>query len=87
MGQSSHGGAKKRHFPFCQRLPGGELAGGAISGGDAKPGRHAGVVGGEVLRELDFLQGYWQMSLALEAQEVFTIVTPDVCLPRLVFHK
>ena len=34
MGQSSHGGAKKRHFPFGQRLPGGELAGGADSEGD-----------------------------------------------------
>ena len=51
VGQSIHGSAKKGHFPFGQRLPGGELAGGAISGGDGTLRRHAGVVGGEVLRE------------------------------------
>ena len=34
VGQSSHGGAKKGHFPFGQRVPGDELAGGADSEGD-----------------------------------------------------
>ena len=33
VGQSSHG-AKIGHFPFGQRLPGGEVAGGADSEGD-----------------------------------------------------
>ena len=27
--------------------------------------------------ELDMLQGYWQMKLAAEAQELFTIATPE----------
>ena len=34
VGQSSHGGAKKGHFPFGQRLPGDEIAGGAGYEGD-----------------------------------------------------
>ena len=34
VGQSSHGGATKGHFSFGQRLPGGEIAGGADSEGD-----------------------------------------------------
>ena len=34
VGQSSHGSAKKGHFPFGRRLSGGELAGGADSEGD-----------------------------------------------------
>ena len=34
VGQSSHGGAKKGHFPSGQRVPGGELTGGADSEGD-----------------------------------------------------
>ena len=67
----------KRHFSFGQRLPGGELAGGAISGSDAKPGRHAGVVRAKCFGKLDLLQGYWQTPLAPEAQEVCTIVTAD----------
>ena len=77
VGQSSHGGAKKRHFPFVQRLLGGELAGGAISGGDDKPGRHGELLGAKCFGKLDLQQGYWQMPLAPEAQEVFTIVAPD----------
>ena len=34
VGQSSHGGAQKGRFPFGQRVPGGELAGGEDSEGD-----------------------------------------------------
>ena len=50
-------GPKRDTFRLVSNLPGGELAGGAISGSDAKPGRHAGVVRGEVLREAGFAPG------------------------------
>ena len=37
--------------------------------------------------ELDMLQGYWQMALAAEAQEVFTIATPEgLFTPTRVFQ-
>ena len=32
--------------------------------------------------KLDMLQGYWQMPLAAEAQEVFTTASPYACAPR-----
>lgn len=35
------------------------------------------LLGAMCSSKLDLLHGYWQMSLALEAQEAFTIVTPD----------
>ena len=34
------------------------------------------LLGANCFGKLDLLQGYWQMPLAPEAQEVFTIVTP-----------
>ena len=34
-------------------------------------------MGAKCFGKLDLLQGYWQMPFAPEAQEVFTIVTPD----------
>ena len=37
----------------------------------------ADLRGATCFRKLDMLQGYWQMSLAAEAQEVFTIATPE----------
>ena len=77
MGQSSHSGSKKGHFPFGQRLPGGELAGGAISGGDPKPGRHAGVVGGEVLWVTGFAPGILADTLGSGGARGLHIVTPE----------
>ena len=35
------------------------------------------LLGAKFFGKLDLLQGYWQMPLAPEAQEVFTMVTPD----------
>ncbi|CAM9128588.1 unnamed protein product [Sphacelaria rigidula] len=35
------------------------------------------LLGAQCFGKLDLLQGYSQMSLAPEAQEIFTIVTPD----------
>ena len=35
------------------------------------------LLGAKYFGKLDLLQGYWQMPLSPEAQEVFTIVTPD----------
>ena len=37
----------------------------------------ADLRGATLLGKLDMLQGYWQMPLAAEAQEVFTIATPE----------
>ena len=37
--------------------------------------------------KLDMLQGYCQMPVVTEAQEVFTIATPNVCLPPRVCSK
>ena len=37
--------------------------------------------------KLHILQGYWQMLLAAEAQEVFTIAAPKVLLPPRVRPK
>ena len=35
------------------------------------------LLGAKCFGKLDLLQRYWQMPLAPEAQEVFTIVAPD----------
>ena len=35
------------------------------------------LLGANCFGKLDLLQGYWQMPLAPEVQEVFTVVTPD----------
>ena len=35
------------------------------------------LLGAKSFGKLDLLQGYWQMPFAPEAQEVFTIITPE----------
>ena len=71
--QSSHGGAKKGRFPFRQRLPGGELAVEKSPGVMPNQEDMRELLGAKCFGKLDFLQGYWQMPLAPEAQEVFTL--------------
>ena len=49
------------------------------------------LLGAKCFGKLDLLQGYWQMPLAPEEQEVFTIVTPDglftpIRVPQGVFN-
>ena len=36
---------------------------------------------------LDMLQGYWQVPLGENAQEMFTMVTLEGCSPRAVFYR
>ncbi|CAN0193327.1 unnamed protein product, partial [Scytosiphon promiscuus] len=43
------------------------------------------LLGAKYFGKLDLLQGYWQMPLAPEAPEIFTIATPGGCSPPLVF--
>ena len=48
------------------------------------PNQEAEIVdlcGATCFGKLDMLQGYWQMLLAAETQDVFTIATPT-CAPR-----
>ena len=47
----------------------------------------ANLRGATCFGKLDMLQGYWQMPLATEAQEVFIVVTPKVCLPPRMCPK
>ena len=78
MGESGDGGAEARYFSFGQRLPSGERTNRAISGGYAKPGGHEGALGCQLFRETRLAAGvFWQMPLAPDAQEVFTIATPE----------
>ena len=43
------------------------------------------LLGARFFGKLDLLQGYWQMPLAEEAQEIFTIATPSgLFIPRRV---
>ena len=77
MGQSSHGGAKKgtfRLFSDYQAVnsPVEQSPGVMPNQEDMRE-----LLGAKCFGKLDLLQGYWQMPLAPEAQEVFTIVTPD----------
>ena len=45
-------------------------------------------LGAKCFGKMDLLQGYWQMSLAPEAQKRSSQSSrPKVCLPRLVLHK
>ena len=37
--------------------------------------------------KLDMLQGYWQVPLSEDAQEMFTMVTPEGYSPRAVFRR
>ncbi|CAM9408129.1 unnamed protein product [Sphacelaria rigidula] len=52
VGESGDGGAEKGHIPSGQRPSGGERASETVSGGDAKPTRHAGVAGSLMLRQV-----------------------------------
>ena len=49
------------------------------------------LLGGRFFGKLDLLQGYWQMPLAAEAREIFTITTPvglftPTCVPEGVLN-
>ena len=88
VGQRGNGCAQAGRILLGESLPRGQQADGEGTGCYAdRRGGNGRLAGATCFGKLDIQQRYWQMPLAAEAQEVFTLPPPKVCLPPRVCLK